>query len=323
MGRLRWIAALAAAVAVTAGGCGDDDDGAGGGGASSEVTTVTVGTLPIANAAPMYLGMEKGYFKAENLVIKPQIGEGGGSLITSLLSNDSQFAFVGVIPAVTAVSKGLPIKAVAASDDAAATPREDWQVVMVGKGSDIRDVRDLEGKTIAVNALRGVAEVVIKTSLQKQGVDPASVKLLEVPFPEMPAALESGRVDAILASEPFLTGVLDAGGRQVDAPFVESRPKLPIGVYVATDQYIESNRDVVDRFSRAMNKSLDYAAENPDEVRRIIPTYTKVPKEVAARMRLPAFDSEIDEAGIELNAELTKRWRIIEKVPPVDDLVRD
>ena len=100
-------------------GCGDDDGGGGGG---DGPRTVVVGTLPTANAAPMYLGMEKGYFKQEGLVVKPQLREGGGSLITSLVSDDSQFAFVGVIPAVTAVSKGLPIKAVAASDDAAATP---------------------------------------------------------------------------------------------------------------------------------------------------------------------------------------------------------
>ena len=172
-----------ALVALGFAGCGDDDGGGGGGDGPQ---TVVVGTLPTANAAPMYLGMEKGYFKQEGLVVKPQLGEGGGSLITSLVSDDSQFAFVGVIPAVTAVSKGLPIKAVAASDDAAATPRKDWQVVMVGKGSDIRDVSDLEGKTIAVNALRGVAEVVIKTSLEKQGVDPSSVKLLEVPSPRCP-----------------------------------------------------------------------------------------------------------------------------------------
>ena len=101
-------------------GCGGDGGGGGGGGDDGP-RTVVVGTLPTANAAPMYLGMEKGYFKQEGLVVKPQLGEGGGSLITSLVSDDSQFAFVGVIPAVTAVSKGLPIKAVA-SDDAAATP---------------------------------------------------------------------------------------------------------------------------------------------------------------------------------------------------------
>ena len=146
---------------------------------------------------------------------------------------------------------------------------------MVGKGSDIRDVERSRGEDDRRQRAAGGREVVIKTSLEKQGVDPSSVKLLEVPFPEMPAALKAGRVDAILASEPFLTGVLDAGGRQVDAPFVESRAELPIGVYVATEKSIGENRDVVDRFSRAMDKSTDYAAQNPDEVRRIIPTYTK------------------------------------------------
>jgi NitT/TauT family transport system substrate-binding protein len=59
--------------ALAVAGCGGDDDSSDGGGDGP--TTVTVGTLPIANAAPMYLGMEKGFFEAENLEIKPQVGE--------------------------------------------------------------------------------------------------------------------------------------------------------------------------------------------------------------------------------------------------------
>ena len=64
-----------------------------------------MGTLPVANAAPMYLGMEKGFFKAEKLTIKPQVGEGGAVLIPQLVSGSNQFAFVGVIPAITAVAR--------------------------------------------------------------------------------------------------------------------------------------------------------------------------------------------------------------------------
>lgn len=227
-----------------------------------------------------------------------------------------------MIPAVTAVSKGIPVKVVAASDDAAAKPGDDWQVMMVPKGSRIADVGDMAGKTLAVNALRGVAEVMVKTSLEKQGADPDSIKLLEVPFPDMPGAMAAGRVDAILASEPFLTQVLGEGGKQIDAPWVESMPSIPNGVYVAAESYIASDGDVVDRFARAMDKSTDFAAQHPDEVRRIIPTYTKIPKAVAAKIRLPAFDSEIDRAGIERDAELTKRWGVIKEVPSVDDLLR-
>jgi NitT/TauT family transport system substrate-binding protein len=314
------IAALTAALAVVAAGCGGDESGSGGG--SSGPVTVTVGTLPIANAAPMYLGMQKGFFKAEGITIKTQVGEGGAALIPALLSDHSQFAFVGVIPAITAVSKKLPIKIVTSSDDAAATEEEDWQTLVVPKGSPVKDVGDLPGKTVAVNALRGLAEVVISRSLEKQGVDYKKVKLLEVPFPEMPAALSQHRVDAALLTEPFLSAVLAEGGTQIDAPSVETLPSFPNGVYVAASEYIAKNGAVVDRFARAMNKSLDYARSHPDEVRRTIPTFTKTPAEAAAKLRLPAFDSQLDRKGIELEAQLTAKYGIIDEPPAYEDMVR-
>jgi NitT/TauT family transport system substrate-binding protein len=270
----------------------------------------------------MYLGMQKGFFEAENLKIKPQIGEGGAALMPMLLSGDAQFAFVGVIPAITAVAKRLPIKIVTASDDAAQTEKQDWQTMVVPKGSPIRGIEDLPGKTVAVNALRGLAEVVISRSLEKQGVDYHKVKLLEVPFPDMPAALAQNRVDAALLTEPFLSGVLAEGGTQIDAPSVQTRPGFPNGVYVASEQYIAKNGDVVDRFARAMNKSLDYAQAHQDEVRRIIPTYTQTPAAAAAKLRLPVFDSKLDREGIGLEAKLTAKYGIIEQAPAYDDLVR-
>jgi len=315
-------AVLFAAFVLALAGCAGDDESTTSGGGSSGPQTITVGTLPIANAAPMYLGMEKGFFKAENLTIEPQVGEGGAALIPSMLSGDMQFAFVGVIPAIIAVAKGLPVKIVTSSDDAAATEEQDWQTLVVPEGSQLKGVQDLPGKTVAVNALRGLAEVVITRSLEKQGIDYRKVNLLEVPFPEMPAALEEKRVDAALLTEPFLSTVLSRGGTQIDAPSVETLPNFPNGVYVATADYIAKNRDLVDRFARAMNKSLDYAGANPDEVRRIIPTYTQTPAEAAEALRLPSFDSELDRQGIELEAELTAKYGIIEEAPTYEDLVR-
>jgi NitT/TauT family transport system substrate-binding protein len=316
------IAVIAAVLALAAAGCGDDDDSGDGGGGSGP-TTITVGTLPIANAAPMYLGMEKGFFEEENLTIEPQIGEGGAALIPSLVSGDAQFAFVGVIPAITGVAQDVPIRIVTSSDDAAASEEEDWQTLVVPEGSPIKGVEDLPGKTVAVNALRGLAEVVISRSLEKQGVDYQRVKLLEVPFPEMPAALEQKRVDAALLTEPFLSAVLAEGGTQIDAPSVETVPNFPNGVYVAAESYIAENGDIVDRFARAMNRSLEYARDNPEEVRRIVPTYTETPEEAAQQMRLPVFDPELDREGIELEAELTAKYGIIEEAPSYEELVRE
>src|SRR3954452_15602701 len=145
-GRGGLIAALVVALALGLAACGGGDSGGGGGGGSSGPKTITVGTLPIANAAPMYLGMQKGFFADEGLKIKPHVGQGGAALIPALLSNQDQFAFVGVIPAITAVAKILPIKIVPSSDDAAATPDKDWQTLGGLKGSSVHGVDDLPGK---------------------------------------------------------------------------------------------------------------------------------------------------------------------------------
>ena len=208
------LAALTSAVLLVAG-CGGDDKGGGGEG---EQTKVKVGVLPISNVAPLYLGMDKGFFKEQKLEIEPAPAQSGNEIVTAMVSGDLQFAFLGYVPATSARAQGLPLKLIANADNGAKTADEEWTQLMVNGDSPIRDVKDLEDKTIAVNALKGVGEVVIKAALEKKGVDPQSVKLLEVPFPEMPAALEKERVDVIWAPEPFLTTVLGKDGREIEAP---------------------------------------------------------------------------------------------------------
>jgi NitT/TauT family transport system substrate-binding protein len=315
----RVLAALGAALVVLAG-CGGGDDA---GEAQSEngVTKVTVGVLPIANAAPMYLGMQKGFFKEEGLELKPAMAQSGNELVTALLSGDSQFAFLGYVPVIVARSKGLPIKVVANADTGAETREDEWQVIMSPKGSDVREPEDLAGQTVAVNALKGVAEVGLKAALEKEGVDPESVKLLEVPFPEMPAAMEAGRVDAMWAPEPFLTTVLEQGAQEVLAPYITLGKLFPNGTYATTEQFLGKSSDVAERFARAMNRSSQYATEHPDEARAIIPTFTQIKPEVAEKIRLPLWPTEIDRAQLEDLVGYTQKYGVIEKPVSVDEMV--
>jgi NitT/TauT family transport system substrate-binding protein len=230
MFRRSVIGALAAAVVLVAAACGGGSGGGGGGGGGTgtpaKPAKVDVGTLPISNAAPMYLGMRKGFFRREGLELQPHVAQNGAELITGALSGSYDFIFAGYIPSIVARAKSLPITVVAASDLGAKNAKDEWTITLSKKSSAIRTPKDLAGKTIAVNGLRGVGEVVIKASLEKQGVDPDSIKLLEVPFPEMPAALERGRVDAIWSAEPFLSQELARGAREIDAPLVTLAAEL-------------------------------------------------------------------------------------------------
>ncbi len=325
-GVLKGLAAVTAAMLLALAGCGGDDEEEGGGGAGgggAEMTKVRVGVLPISNVAPLYLGMQKGFFEEEGLEIEPAPAQSGNEIVTAMVSGDQPFAFLGYVPASSGRAQGLPIKLIANADNGAETAKKEWTQLMVAKDSPIRTVEDLEGKTIAVNALKGVGEVVIKAALDKRGVDPNSIKLLEVPFPEMPAALERGRVDVIWAPEPFLTSVLGAGGREIEAPLTTLGKLYPNGTYATTEQYLSENEDVVERFARAMNKSSDYATENPGEARATIPEFTQIPADVAEKIRLPLWPTEIDREQLQELIDYAVQYEVIEedKKPPLEDLI--
>jgi NitT/TauT family transport system substrate-binding protein len=320
---LLCVLALAALLAPAA--CGGDDGGGGGTGGSGErkTTKVKVGVLPISNVAPLYLGIDKGFFREEGLEIEPAPAQSGNEIVAAMVSGDVQFAFLGYVPAMSARSRDLPIKLVANADNGAEDAAEEWTVIVVPKDSPIRSADDLAGKTIAVNAIKGVGEVVIKAALQKRGVDPNSIELLEIPFPEMPAALDRGRVDAIWAPEPFLTSVLGEGGREIEAPLTTLGPRFPNGTYATTEQQLADDPDVAERFARAINKSSDYAGRHPDEARATIPRFTQIPAAVAAKIRLPLWPTEIDRRQLQQLAGYAVRYDVIQQAPALDELIWD
>jgi NitT/TauT family transport system substrate-binding protein len=322
VGRSRWAVAIAgvsiAALALT--GCSSGAGAASGGGGDSGPTAITVATLPTANLAALRLGMKLGYFTDEGLKVTTQDVQSGSAMITGTVANKFDFMAVGYVPAFTAVDKKLPIRIIAGNDTGGPTINTDWQVTMVGKDSRIKTVKDLATATIGVNALKGVSEVAVRASLREQGIDDSKIKLTEIPFPEMPAALAAKTIDAAYTPEPFVTEILNQGGRVADAPYAVLGKGFPNGAWGTSLRMIDSKPKVVAAFTRAITKSLKYAAANPDAVREIIPTYTKVPAKVAAEIRLPVFSADLNLDLLHKLLGYTKEFGVIEKVPSDADL---
>src|ERR687891_1625439 len=245
-------AALLLALAFAAGtaACGDDDDGNGGGGGGP--TTLNVGVIPIADVAPLYLGMQKGFFEDEQLTIKPQLAEGGAAILPAVVSGDFQIGFSNVISLLIASSKDLPVEIIAQGVLAGKSESQAWADLLVLKDGPIKQPQDLEGKTIAVNTLNNICEVTIKASLSDMGVDVDTLKFTEVPFPDMNAALDAGRVDGACVVEPFVSQGKAGKSRGVDPFYERTAPNLTVATYFTTKQYAEEHADVVDHFVSAM-----------------------------------------------------------------------
>jgi len=87
---------------------------------------------------------------------------------------------------------------------------------------------------------------------------------VELAFPDMPAALQAGRVDAIWVVEPFLSTSRSQHGRLVASNYVDTAPDLTVAVYFTSEQLIKNDPDLVKRFTEAMTESLAYADAHPE-----------------------------------------------------------
>ena len=299
-GRLAAAAGLAATI-VCFGGVAGSAPG-------QSLTTVTVNTLPIANALPLDLGIQKGFFAAQGIEIKKTTLQSGNDIVLALANNSGDIGYIGYTPAMIGRTQGIPITVVAASETEGTSEADNWQNVMTSGSSSIRSPADLAGKTIAINALKGVAELVIRGALDKVGVDSGAVKLVAIPFPTMPTALANGQVDAVHTPEPFMSQILAAGGRIVMAPGPVLGKYWPNGCYCAREDWIKKNPGLMTKFRKAINQSLVYSNGHPDEIRALLPAAIR-------NIRLPTWSPLIDRVQLRELAQLAKKYGIIQTIP--------
>ncbi|WBB98580.1 MULTISPECIES: ABC transporter substrate-binding protein [unclassified Solwaraspora] len=310
---------LAAALLVTAA-CGSDSstDEAGG---TEEVTDVTVGIIPIVDVAPIYLGEEKGFFTKRGINLTMESGQGGAAIVPGVVSEQFQFGFSNVTSLLTAQTADVPVQIVANGVASTGNPEADFGGVVVRGDSPIQTAADLAGKKVAVNTLKNIGDTSVRESVRKAGGNPDEIEFVEMAFPQMPAAVEGGQVDAAWMVEPSLAIAKDAGGRVVAWNFVDTAPNLTVAVYFTSTKLAQENPDLVARFQEAMAESLSYANAHPDEVRTVLRSYTDIDQAILDAMTLPMWPAEINRASIERVAELGLADGVFESEPDLDALL--
>jgi NitT/TauT family transport system substrate-binding protein len=279
------------------------------------LATVTLDTLPLANALPLDLGISKGFFEKRGIEVKKQLLQSGNDIILALSNDNGDIGYIGWVPSFIANTNGIDLTVVAASEVEGTSVADNWQNVMTKGSSSIRTPQDLAGKTIAVNALKGVGEIVIKGALEKLGVDPNSVKLVVIPFPSMRTALANGQVDAAHMPEPFMSQTMNQdGGRIVMAPGPAIMPFLPNGLYAARTEWAKANPGLAKQFRLALNESLIYAQSHPAEVRALLAAPIR-------DIRLPVWSPVLDRKKLLQLSRLALKFGAITHLPDFTKLV--
>jgi NitT/TauT family transport system substrate-binding protein len=309
---------LAVVGVLVAAGCGSSDDEPGG--ASGGAQQVKVGIIPILDVAPIYLGKEKGFFTSRNIELTLESGQGGAAIVPGVVSGQFQFGFSNVTSLLIAQSRGLPLKVVSNGVASTGKNKADFGGV-VTRDDSIKTAADLAGKRVAVNTLKNIGDSTIRASVRKAGGDPSSIKFVELAFPDMPAALQADRVDAIWVVEPFLSTSLGEGGRLVASNYVDTAPDLTVAVYFTSEQLTKDDPDLVKRFTEAMTESLAYADSHPDEARQVLTTYTQIDEAVIQELILPKWPPDINRESVETLATLAVQDGLVTEQPDLAALL--
>src|SRR5208337_4545811 len=132
---------------------------------------------------------------------------GWPELKETFLANDLEATFILAPLAMSLREQGVPIKIVYLG-------HRDGTTMMVHKDSDIRRIEDLRGKTIAVPNRFSNQRLIIFRALKQHRMSIQDVHLVEMPPPDMPAALNVRAVDAVISGEPFMAQTeMDGYGR--------------------------------------------------------------------------------------------------------------
>lgn len=297
-----WILAASLATALVIAACGSSG-GAKPSASGLEKTHLTVAALPIVDDAPLFLAIKKGYFKQQGLTVTPKVITQSTLALPDLLHGSVDIVGGGnYVSYMEGQASGtFSLKILVAGTEC--KPASFGVLALPSSG--ITSPAKLAGKTIAVNLTNNIQTLTADAALKADGVNPASVKYVVVPFPDMGAALKAGRVSAISVVEPFLTGAEQMlGAKMVLSQCSGSLASFPLSGYFATESWTQRFPHTAAAFQRAMEKAQAYADANPDAVRQVLPTYTKVTAAAAQHLVLNSFPATLSAAELQRVADL-------------------
>jgi NitT/TauT family transport system substrate-binding protein len=166
--------------------------------------------------------------------------------------------------------------------------------LIVRKDSPIESMQDLKGKVIAAPTLGAIIHVSVLHGLKKNGIDPNSIRAVEVPFPNMPDQLKAGNVDAVEALEPFAGQLLAAGNRSLGDPLLWVSDQVLYTFWISERKWASENPAVISAWIASLTQAKQFMDENPQEARAILAKYTKLPEPVVQKIPFVTFRFSLD-----------------------------
>ena len=283
-------------------------------------THVAVAVVPITDAAPFMLAVQRSYFTRAGLDVTYRLTPQSTAAAADLVHGS-----VNVIAAANYVSffaaqahSAMNIRVLAANSQCGTNTQE----VLALPGSGISKPAGLAEKTIAVNVDPNIQTLTITRQLQADGVPTARVRFVAIPFAAMATALKAHRVAAISEVEPFLAQAeTSISAERVLEQCTGPTAGIPLGGYITTAAWAAQHPAAVRAFQHAIEQGQALAATNRAAVEKVLPAYMKISRETAALVQLNTFPVAADPKLLQRFADLMQEGGMLTKPLNVAPLV--
>lgn len=219
--------------------------------------------------APMYVAFEEGYFEDEGLKVNLVNGLGADKTMTALLAGECEIGFMGAEASIYVYNQGAEDYVV---NFAQLTQRAGNFLVSRDLNEDFK-WENLKGKTVLGGRKGGMPQMVFEYILKNKGMDPQKdLNIIQnIDFGLTSQAFASGQGDYTIEFEPAATALeLEGVGKVVASLGVESG-KVPYTSFSARKSYIEKHPDVIQKFTNAIQRGMDYVqSHTPEEIAKAI-----------------------------------------------------
>ena len=317
----RALAALTVTTAVVAAAaCGSSKASTSGGSGAVEKPDLTVAVVPAISAAGLYIAQQRGYFTAAGLHVKIVSVASGVDAIPNLV-NGSVDIDEGQWAADLSAEASGSVRLYALAAASAGGPAV--QEVVVPAGSPVTTVAQLRGKTIAVNALGGLAVLLTDNVLASHGVPVSDVHYVPVAFPAMGSALAAHRVDAAFIAEPSLSAAVVGVGPVPLFDVNQAAENFPISGYVVTQVWMARYPRTAAAFVSALQRGQQVAATDRAAVEQALIPALHISRKVAAVMALGTFPLSVSTVALQRVADLMQSDGLLAKSVSTGTLVKE
>ena len=220
--------------------------------------------------APQYVAIENGYFKDEGLDLTLVTGFGADKTMTAVISGEADIGFMGAEASIYAYQEGATDPVV---NFAQLTQRAGNFLVAREEMPDFK-WEDLKGRKVLGGRKGGMPEMVFEYILKQNGLDPQKDLSIDqsIDFGATAAAFTGDdSADFTVEFEPSATALEKQGAGYVVASLGVDSGYVPYTSYSAKTSYMKKNPDIMQKFTDALQKGMDYVqSHTPEEIAEVI-----------------------------------------------------